>query len=69
VVVRHTLTEEERERGLAVLKELDALHERMRAERGGEPLSSSVELIRQMRDERTEELMRRHQTTAPKHNP
>jgi len=31
--------------------------------------SSSVELIRQMRDERTEELMRRHQTTAPKHNP
>ncbi len=57
--VRHTLTEEERERGLAALLALDALHEQMRAEHGGEPYPSSVELIRQMRDERTEELLRR----------
>jgi excisionase family DNA binding protein len=57
--VRHTLTEDERQRGLAVLKALDAFHERMRAEHDGEPYPSSVDLIRQMREERTEELDRR----------
>lgn len=57
--VRHTLTEEERQRALEVLKALDALHQRMRAEHGGEPYPSSVELIRQMREERSEELDRR----------
>jgi len=63
-VVRHALTEEERQRALEVLKALDALREQMRAEHGGEPYPSSVDLIRQMREERTEELMRRHQADA-----
>lgn len=63
------LTDDERQRALAVLQALDAFQKQMLAERGGEPFPSSVELIRQMRDERTEELMRRHRTAAPKHNP
>jgi excisionase family DNA binding protein len=57
--VRHTLTDEERQRAFVALQAIDAFQERILAVRGGVPFSSSVELIRQMRDERTEELDRR----------
>jgi excisionase family DNA binding protein len=50
------LTEDEQQRGLAALAELDALQERMLASRGGQPFPSSVDLIQQLRDERSEHL-------------
>ena len=50
------LTEEERQRGLEALRRIDALQEKMLAERGGELFSSSVELIREMREERSRQL-------------
>lgn len=50
------LTDEERQRGLAALAELDALHERMLAARGVQPFPSSVDDIHQMRDERSAHL-------------
>jgi hypothetical protein len=55
-VATSPMTEEERRRGLAVLKELDALQEQMVAERGGQPFPSSVELIEEMREERSRHL-------------
>ena len=50
------LTEEERQRGLEALKRIDALQEKVLADRGGEPFPSSVELIREMREERSRQL-------------
>jgi len=50
------MTEQERQRGLAVLEELAALREQMLARRGGQPFSSSVEIIREMREERSRQL-------------
>ena len=50
------MTEEERQRGLAALAELDALREQMLARRDGQPFPSSVEIIREMREERSQQL-------------
>lgn len=50
------MTEEERRRGVAALKEIDDLQERMAAERGGQPFPSSVKLIHKMREERSHDL-------------
>ena len=50
------LTEEERQRGLDALERIDALQEKMLADRGGGPFPSSVELIREMREERSRQL-------------
>jgi excisionase family DNA binding protein len=50
------LTEEERERGLQALEELKALRREMLQRRGGKPFPSSVELIREMREERSRHL-------------
>lgn len=52
------LTDDERQRGLAALVQLDAFQERLLAARGGQPFPSSVDLIEQMRDERSERLER-----------
>ncbi len=50
------MTEEERQRGLVALKDLDELQERMAAARDGQPFSSSVDLIQEMREERSRHL-------------
>ena len=47
------LTEEERQRGLQVVAELKILRQKMLERRGGRPFPSSVELIRDTRDERS----------------
>jgi excisionase family DNA binding protein len=46
------LTEEQRQRALAVLEELKVLRAQMLEARGGVPFPDSVELIREMREER-----------------
>jgi excisionase family DNA binding protein len=50
------LTDEERRSGLEVLEQIDALQAKMLAERGGQPFPSSIDLIRQMREERSRQL-------------
>jgi excisionase family DNA binding protein len=50
------LTDEERQRGLAALAKLDDFQERLLAARGGQPFPSSVDVIQQMREERSERL-------------
>jgi excisionase family DNA binding protein len=52
------LTDEERERALEALAELDALRDRMMAARNGRPFPSSVELIRKEREARSRHLDR-----------
>ncbi len=52
------LTDEEAERTLQVLEQIDALQEKMLRRRGGQPFPSSVELIREMREERDRQLGR-----------
>jgi hypothetical protein len=51
------MTEAERRRGLAALEELRKLREEPLAASDDEPAPSSVELIREMREERTRHLM------------
>src|SRR6266496_289872 len=51
------LTKEEQERGLRALAELERLSQELVDRRGGLPFPSSVELIREMREQRTRELM------------
>ena len=53
------LTTEERQRGFAALTELGALQATVLAENEGVPFSSSVEIIHQMRDKRSDELDQR----------
>jgi len=53
------LTPGQREAALAVLAEIDALQETMLEENGGVPFSSSIEIIRQMRQERSDALDQR----------
>ena len=53
------LTEDERQRGREALLRSQQRLERMRRERRGQPIPSSWELIRQMREERSDELDRR----------
>ncbi|MBV9279425.1 MAG: helix-turn-helix domain-containing protein [Chloroflexi bacterium] len=53
-IAERFLTEEEKRRGLEALDELELLDREL----GEEPLTDSTELIRQMREERTAELMR-----------
>ena len=50
------LTQAERQRGLEALRRIDELQEKMLADRGGEAFPSSVELIREMREERSRQL-------------
>lgn len=50
------LTDEERQRGLDALAQLDAFQDRLLASRGGQPFPSSVDVIQQMREERSERL-------------
>jgi excisionase family DNA binding protein len=50
------LTEEERQHGLEALDQIDALQQRMLAARSGTPFPSSVDLIRQMREDRSRQL-------------
>ena len=50
------LTEAERQRGFQALREAKQLRARILARRGGKPLSSSWELIREARDERAQQL-------------
>ena len=50
------LTEAEKERALAALEAARRFKAELRASRGGEPFSDSVEIIQQMREERTREL-------------
>ena len=47
------MTEEERQRGLAVLQKIDALQEQIATRQGDAVLPTSVELIRKMREERS----------------
>jgi prevent-host-death family protein len=47
------------ERGLAALRRAGAVREAMLAERGGEFLPESAEVIRELREERTDELTAR----------
>jgi hypothetical protein len=51
------LTEDEVQRGLAVVAKLEALQTEELAERGGVPLPDSVEIIHAMREERTGDLL------------
>jgi excisionase family DNA binding protein len=44
------------QRASELMNRLAVLHERILARRGGKPLPSSVEIIRQMREERSEQL-------------
>src|SRR5919106_4203425 len=55
IIVR-PLTDEEVSQGLAALQEADAVIAAIRERRGGKPLSSSVPLIRQAREERAKHL-------------
>jgi hypothetical protein len=50
------LTDAEIKRGPAALAEARAFREQLRAERGGDPLPSSAELIREEREERSKRL-------------
>jgi len=50
------LTEEERQRGLKALEELGMLRKQVLQRRGGQPFPSSVEIIREMREERSRHL-------------
>ena len=50
------LTNEEIRRGLAALAQARAFRERLLAQRGGNVLPSSAELIREEREERSERL-------------
>ncbi|MCC7022682.1 MAG: helix-turn-helix domain-containing protein [Thermomicrobiales bacterium] len=50
------LTPEEVERGLAALERAQEINKEILARRGGKPFESSVEIIRQMREERLREL-------------
>jgi excisionase family DNA binding protein len=52
----HPLDEEERRRGLEALRAAKQLRDRILARRGGEPLPSSWELIREAREERDAQL-------------
>jgi excisionase family DNA binding protein len=51
------LTDEEVKEGLAALKEADAVIEAIRERRGGQPLDSSVPLIRRAREMRAKQLL------------
>jgi excisionase family DNA binding protein len=51
------LTDAEVSQGLAALKEADAVIEAIRERRGGQPLDSSVPLIRQARETRAKHLL------------
>lgn len=53
---RRKLTPEEVERGLAALERAVQHAGELQARRGGQPFSSSVEIIREMREERMREL-------------
>ena len=55
---RTKLTPEERERGLAAAAAMDRLAHEIAARHGKDPDWDSVEIIRQMREERTHEQMR-----------
>lgn len=50
------MTDEEQARAWKVLQELERFREELLKERGGKPFRSSVEDIREMREERTREL-------------
>ncbi len=51
------LTKEEQTKGLAALEAARQFKARMLDRRGGKPFSDSVEIIREMREERTRELL------------
>jgi excisionase family DNA binding protein len=51
------LTPEEKERGLEAMRRMKELSDEILARRGGVPFSSSTEIIREMREERTRQLM------------
>lgn len=51
------LTDEEITQGLAALREADAVIEAIRERRGGQPLDSSVPLIRRARETRAKQLL------------
>ena len=51
------MTPEEQRRGLAALEHARRLNEEILAERGGKPFSPSWEIINEMRDERTRQLV------------
>jgi excisionase family DNA binding protein len=55
---RTKLTPEERERGLAALAEMTRIAQELAARNGNDVDIDSVELVRRMREERTEELLR-----------
>lgn len=57
-IVPRRLTEEERERGLKAAAELDRIRHELFVKNGRKLFSPSWELINEMRDERTRELMR-----------
>jgi excisionase family DNA binding protein len=51
------MTPEEQQRGLAALEHARRLNEEILAERGGKPFSPSWEILNELRDERTRQLM------------
>ncbi len=51
------MTDEDRERGLRALENLERLDRELLAQRGGKPFPPSWKLINEARDERTRELM------------
>jgi excisionase family DNA binding protein len=53
----HPLTDAEVREGLEALKAADAVIQTIRERRGGQPLASSVSLIRQAREERSKQLL------------
>jgi excisionase family DNA binding protein len=55
------LTEGEKQRGLAIVAAMRRALEQQSAHNGGEPLVTSLELIHEMREERTRELMSPHE--------
>jgi excisionase family DNA binding protein len=54
--IRRKMTKAEQTRTLDALEHLKRLRDELTAARGGEPAPSSVELIREMREERTQHL-------------
>lgn len=56
-IKRRKLTPEEVERGLAALERAQQHRQELMAQRGGVPFPNSVDIIREMREERTRQLM------------
>ncbi len=56
-IKRRELTSEEVEQGLAALERIKQINTEILARRGGMPFSDSLEIIHEMREQRTRELM------------